>query len=125
MIKTDLPKGVIRSLSEEDQDAVAAVALSQLKTRARLEKLAGGSVWVKLGWVLPIAVSVVILGMGSDLSGYLPVIIIFILLLIQGEAAHVHARMDAIYRIMMEDKESLAARITQAEDEQGGDRPSK
>ncbi len=115
MTGTQPTKEFIRNLPKEDQDAVAMAALSRLKTRSRLERLAEGSVWTKLGWILPVGVSVLILGMGAELSGYLPIIIVFLLLLIQGETAYVHSRIDAIYRLVKDDKSSLPAGIDQSE----------
>ena len=114
MARNQTTKGVISSLPEAVQETLAEAALSKLKTRTRLEQLARGSAWAKLRWVLPIAVSLAILYVGGDLVAYLPILFIFIVFLIQSEVAFLHARMDALYRIMEADRESRAARMTPA-----------
>ena len=112
MARNQTTKGVISSLPEAVQETLAEAALSKLKTRTRLEQLARGSAWAKLRWVLPIAVSLAILYVGGDLVAYLPILFIFIVFLIQSEVSFLHARMDALYRIMEADKKSRAARMT-------------
>lgn len=112
MTHTDQTKEPIRSLPEEIQDSLASLALSQLKNRARLERIAGASVWLRLWWLLPVAFPLVTLGLGRD---SFPIITMFVFSVIAMGIAHVHCRIDAIYRLMKDDRDTLATRINQAE----------
>jgi len=93
------------------------MALSQLKTRSLLERLAGGSVWSKFCWMwlLPILVLVVYLSTRINFSEHLPIIIIFLVMMIIGQSIQDDSRIDAIYRLMKEDSDTLTARIDQIE----------
>ena len=116
MINTDQTKEHIRSLPEDIQDSLASVALSQLKNRARLERIAGASVWLRLWWVLPIVFPLVMLGMGRD---SFPILIVSLFSVIAVGIGYLHCRIDAIYRLMKDDRDTLAARINQVEQAMG------
>lgn len=99
-MNTDQLKTRMANLPEEGQDALAELVLMEMKKRSRLEQLAAGSLWNKIGLILPIVVSVAFLGFKASLADYLPFIIIFIVIVIQGTAASIHSRIDAIYELM-------------------------
>ncbi len=112
MINTDQTKEHIRSLPEDFQDSLASLALSQLKNRARLERIAEASVWHRLWWFLPIVFPLLMLGMGRD---SFPILTVSLFSVIAVGIAYLHCRIDAIYRLMRDDRDTLAARINQAE----------
>lgn len=96
------------NLPEEGQDALAQLALTEMKKRSRLMQLASGSIWNKLGLIFPIVVSVALLGFKGSLADYLPFVIVFLLFVIQGASASIHSRIDAIYELMkLEDRMGL------------------
>ncbi len=123
MTHTDQTKEHIRSLPEDIQDSLASLALSQLKNRARLERVAGASVWQSLWWFLPFVFPLLMLGMGRD---SFPILIGSLFSVIAVGIAYLHHRIDAIYRLMKDDSDTLAARINQAEQAapSNGDKPS-
>jgi hypothetical protein len=96
----DQLKSHMTNLPEEGQNALAELALMEMKKCSRLEQLAAGSIWNKFGLILPIVVSVAFLGFKGSLADYLPFIIIFLLFVIQGVSASIHSRIDAIYELM-------------------------
>jgi hypothetical protein len=101
-------KSRMAKLSEEEQDALAQLALMEMKKRSRLEKLASGSIWNKLGLIFPIVVAVALLGFKGNLADSLPFIILFLLFVIQGASVSIHSRIDAIYELMkLEDRMGL------------------
>jgi hypothetical protein len=96
------------NLPEEGQDALAQLALMEMKKRSRLMQLASGSIWNKFGLIFPIVVSVALLGFKGSLADYLPFVIVFLLFVIQGASASIHSRIDAIYELMkLEDRMGL------------------
>jgi hypothetical protein len=123
MINTDQTKEHIRSLPEDIQDSLASLALSQLKNRARLESIAEASIRQRLWWFLPFVFPLLMLGMGRD---SFPILIASLFSLIAVGIAYLHRRIDAIYRLMKDDRDTLAARINQAEQATPsiGDKPS-
>ena len=100
LMNTDPFKTRMAGLPEEDQDALAQMALMEMKKRSRLEQIASGSMWTKLGLILPIVVSVAFFGVRGSLADYLPFIIVFLLFVIQGVSVSVHSRIDAVYELM-------------------------
>ena len=99
-MNTDQLKIRMASLPEEDQDALARLALLEMKKRSRLEHIASGSRWTKIGLIFPIVVSVALLGFRESLADVFPIIIIFFLFVIHGVSASVHSRIDAVYELM-------------------------
>lgn len=120
MINTNQSKEHIRSLPEDIQDSLASLALSQLKNRARLERIAGSSVWQRLWWFLPFVFPLLMLAMGRD---SFPILTVSLFSVIAVGIAYLHRRIDAIYRLMKDDSDTLAARINQAAPS-NGDKPS-
>lgn len=102
-------------LPEEDQDALARLTLLKITKRSRLERIARGAIWTKLGLFFPIVVAVALLGFRGSLADYMPVIIIFLLFIIQVAFASAHSRMDAINELMKLDQESHRVQSKQAE----------
>lgn len=96
----DQLNSLMGNLPEKDQDALAEMALRQIKKRARLEKIASGSIGNKLGIFFAIFGTVVILGFDGKLADYLPVVIVFLLILIQSGFSTMHSRIDAMYELM-------------------------
>jgi hypothetical protein len=96
----DQIKSKMANLPEENQEALAELALMEMKKCSRLEQLASGSNWKKFGLIFPIIVLVAFLGFKGNLANYLPFIIIFLLFLIQGVSASIHSRIDAICELI-------------------------
>ena len=99
-MNTDPLKSRMAKLPEEGQDALAQLAIIEMRKRSRLEQLASGSIWNKFGLLFPIVVSIALLGFKGSLAEYLPFVIIFLLFVIQGASASIHSRIDAIYELM-------------------------
>ena len=99
-MNTDPLKSRMAKLPEEGQDALAQLAIIEMRKRSRLEHLASGSIWNKFGLLFPIVVSIALLGFKGSLAEYLPFVIIFLLFVIQGASASIHSRIDAIYELM-------------------------
>ena len=104
---------------EEVQDALAQLAIMEMKKRSRLEQLASGSIWNKFGLIFPIVVAVALLGFKGSLVDYLPFVIIFLLFVIQGASASIHSRIDAIYELMKLENR-MGAPSNRKETEQAG-----
>ena len=99
-MNTDQFKTRMAGLPEDYQDALAQLALMEMKKRSRLERIATGSMWTKLGLILPIVVSAAFLGFKGSLADHLPLIIVFLLSVIQGTSFSIHSRIDAVYELM-------------------------
>jgi hypothetical protein len=111
MSRTDPTKENIRGLPEDFQDSLASLKLSQLKNRARLERIARDSVWQRLWWFIPFAFPLLWLGMGRD---SLPILTLSLFTVLTMGIASLHRRIDAIYQLMKNDSEMLADRINQS-----------
>ena len=100
MNDTDL-KAMMVNLPEKQQEALAYITLVGLKKKSQLEKIAKGSVWAKLGWLVPVFVSMFFIS-GSILKIFdvLPMVIVFLLFMIHLESSMAHRRMDAIYELL-------------------------
>jgi hypothetical protein len=107
-MKPDQLKSRMANLPEEGQNALAELALIEMKKRSRLEQLAAGSIWNRFGLIFPIVGSGAFLGFRGSLADYLPFIIIFLLFVIQGVSASIHSRIDAIYELMKMDERKCA-----------------
>jgi uncharacterized protein YacL len=99
-MNTDQLKSRMASLPEEDQDAFAQLALMEMKKRSRLEHIASGSMWIKLGLFIPLFFSMALLPFRVNLADVLPIIIVFLLSVIYGLFAYVNSRIDAVYELM-------------------------
>ena len=99
-------KDAMEKLPEEGQEALARMTLARAKERARLERVAEGSRWTKWLWFLPVAVMAAAGFVSSSewLPVALPVIGMGVLLPIFGLACDVHARIDAVWRILKEER---------------------
>ncbi|MFM2171818.1 MAG: hypothetical protein RI957_2047 [Verrucomicrobiota bacterium] len=114
MIHTDQAKEHIRSMPEEIQNSLASLELSQLKNRTRLERIADASAWQKLWWLIPIIFALLMLGMGRD---SFPILTVSFFSVIAWGIADLHRRIDAIHRLMKDDRDTLVARIHQEADQ--------
>jgi hypothetical protein len=110
----DDTKELIHSLPEDVQDSIASVALSQLKGRTRLERRAAGSGMSRAWWISPIFFGLAILVVPVSPDSF-PVIAGGLVSVILVGIGELHGRIDAIYRLMKDDYDALAARIEPAE----------
>ncbi len=99
-MNADKLKAQIAQLPEQEQEAIAQIALINLKNRSRLESLARPTIWPKLDWIFPVVFSVGLLGFRTNLSDFLPFIVTFLLFWIHTESSMIHRRIDAIYELM-------------------------
>lgn len=112
----DQLKSRMANLPEEGQDALAQLAIMEMKKRSRLEQLASGSIWNKFGLILPIVVAVALLGFKGSLVDYLPFVVVFLLFVIQGASVSIHSRIDAIYELMkLEDQKGAPSNRKETE----------
>ena len=114
-MNVDQLKDRMANLPEDAQDAIAQLAISELKKRSRLEQIATGSIWNKLGLIIPLIVSLALLGIAflgikTNLAENLPLIIAFLLTLMQGMFFSVHSRIDAIHQLVKLDRENQRER---------------
>lgn len=98
------------SLKEEDQEMLAQIALRAMKKLAQWERIASGnSMWSRFGVFSPIVAAVILLSFRGNINDHMAIILIFLLFFIQGTAASVHARIDAVVELMKAGQnESLA-----------------
>jgi hypothetical protein len=114
-------KSHVAKLSDEDQHAFARWTLSELKKRERLEQAASGTVWKKLGPIVPVIGAVVILSFRESLADYFPFIIVFLLVFIQSVNTSLHSRIDAMFELMkLESRKETSA----PQDDRGHSSPS-